>query len=418
MLQPKNWIFRPTQESDRLQFINLARLAFTPQTSLVDAEQAVLEQPLNPPGRQGWVVEDAEGQLVARYRYLDLNVFFENVCFPLAGVGGVAVAMEQRGKGVARWMLEQALTEFRDRQLPLSMLYPFQHGFYRHLGWAWVGQPHQFRVATHYLPSYPERANISAYHLSQASQLQAVYQQVASERNGWLQRDAWQWEEFFRVRGGRELYTYVEAGELLGYIVLEFKQPEWLSAQWAVVVQEWVAQTPSAYRGLLGFVASLRDQVAVVVWNTASNDPFPHLLREQRAYPGIANTESEFGLTHRFGEVGGGFMWRLVDWQRALTLRPIQPGAAFALGFQVRDPVFGEETASFVFADGQMQVAQTPATTSLRLTIEQLTQLFCGVRSPLDLHWTGELEVEGDTSLVHNLALAWQARPPFCWDFF
>ncbi|MBC6435735.1 hypothetical protein FM036_41245 [Nostoc sp. HG1] len=52
------------------------------------------------------------------------------------------------------------------------------------------------------------------------------------------------------------------------------------------------------------------------------------------------------------------------------------------------------------------------------LSIEHLTQLFCGMRSASELHWLGEIEVEGDSSLVAKLDTAWQATPPFCWDFF
>jgi predicted acetyltransferase len=62
-------------------------------------------------------------------------------------------------------------------------------------------------------------------------------------------------------------------------------------------------------------------------------------------------------------------------------------------------------------------VAQS-ASTTIKISIEQLTALFCGMRQASSLQWSGELEIEGDERLLRHLDNAWQATPPFCWDFF
>lgn len=410
--------FRLATEADRPEFINLARLAFAPTTSQAEFEQEVKDQPLNQPQRKGWVVEDAAtNRVVARYRHLELSLFFEGALLPMAGVGGVAVAMEHRGQGIAQWMLEQALQDFREQQLPISMLYPFQHGFYRSLGWAWVGKPYQYRVATRSLPAYPERSHITRYEEWQEAPLKALYEQAAQQHNGWLQRTFW-WEKLLQPKGGREIFSYIEAGKLLGYVALEFKQLEPTQPHLAVVVQEWVAMTAAAYRGIVGFLASLRDQVSTVVWNTSSEDPFPYLLKEQRQDPSLVAPAFEFGLTHRLGAIGGGFMWRLVDIKQAIALRPIRETPPFALSFQVLDPILGKEHFTIEFRDRQMALTQERAKSVLHTSVDHLTELFCGLRRSRDLLWTGELEVEGDDSLLFHLDAAWQAAAPFCWDFF
>ncbi len=412
------WLFRQAEERDRTAFLNLSRLAFMPQTPLAELEQHFATQPLNPPERVGWVVADATGAIAARMQELQFQTWFLGVPFPLAGVAGVAVALERRGQGVARWMLEQGIREWRSRQMPLSMLYPFRHSFYRRLGWATVGHHQQFRVATQHLPLYPERQHIHAYQAADRAALEALYADVAPKHNGWLHRADGQWTEFLTVRGGREIYTYMDEGQLAGYVVLEFKQPPWSDRQWVVVVQEWVARSPAAYRGLVGFVGSLRDQIAIAVWNTDREDPFPHLVLEQRSAPPRPSPETEFGYLHQFGAIGGGFMWRLIDWQSALTLRPIQPGPAFALTLEVHDPVLGTETATIECADGQMQLSQKPAATTVQLSIDQLTTLFAAERSPVTMHWTSELAVTGPEAVLQDWAIAWKTKPLFCWDFF
>lgn len=418
MIDLPDFTIRPAEERDRAQFINLARLAFMPTRSQADVEKEMQDEPLNPPGGQGWAVVDQAGNLAGRYRHLKLALFFQGVEFPMAGVAGVAVAPERRGQKIAQGMIKHALQQFHEQHIPLSMLYPFQHGFYRKLGWAWVGETRQYRVSARHIPLYSERVNVVTYRNDLEAAIKAVYHKAAQQHNGWLQREPNRWKGYFKPEGGEEIYGYTEAGTLLGYMVIEFTHLEPTKTQWAIAVQEWVALTPAAYRGLIGFLASLRDQVTTIVWNTNPQDPFPHLLSEQRCDPTLPPQPFEFGLTHRFGEIGGGFMWRLVDVVKAMELRPIHSGDAFAIAFNIIDPVLGNQQISIEFVEQKMQCTQQPAAASITLSIEHLTQLFCGMRSTSELRWLGEIEVEGDSALIAKLDAAWQATPPFCWDFF
>ncbi len=418
MIDPPGFTIRAAEESDRAQFINLGRLAFDPARSQADVEKEGQDEPLNPPGGQGWVLADQAGNLAGRYRHLELALFFQGIEFPMAGVAGVAVAPERRGQKIAQKMIEYALQQFHEQQIPLSMLYPFQHGFYRKLGWAWVGETHQYRVSARHLPLYSERVNVVPYRGDLEASIKAVYHKAAQQHNGWLQREPNRWKGYFKPEGGEEIYCYAEAGDLLGYMVIEFTHLEPTKTQWAIAVQEWVALTAGAYRGLIGFLASLRDQITTVVWNTYPQDPFPHLLSEQRCDPTLPPQPFEFGLTHRFGAIGGGFMWRLVDVVKALELRPIHPGDPFAIAFHIIDPVLGNQQISVEFVEQKMYCTQQSAATRITLSVEHLTQLFCGMRSASELQWLGEIEVEGDSALISKLDAAWQATPPFCWDFF
>jgi len=413
-----NLIFRAAEERDRTALLNLVRLSFMPMMSRVDLEQELGDRPLNPVGRRDWVVDSGHGELLAGYRQFDFELFLGGVPFPMAGVGSVAVAIAHRGHGVARWMLTQALQDYRDRGFLLSMLYPFRHSFYRKLGWARVGTAHQYRVSSQHLPLYRERSRIIAYQPAQEEAIKRFYNHTAILQNGWLHRASWQWENFFKPKGGREIYTYWESGALLGYIVLEFAELEPDKKQLAVKVREWVAETSAAYRGIVGFLGSLRDQITTVVWNTYQEDPFPHLLQEQRRDPALTLPALDFNFMLTFGTIAGGFMWRVVDPQKAIARRPIQPVKPFALTFQITDPVFGEEKFTVEFADSKMQIVSQPTSTILKTSVDHLAELFSGSRQARQLYWTGELEIEGDDSLLAPLDTAWATQPPFCWDAF
>lgn len=412
------FVLRPVEDRDRAEFLNLVRLAFTPMMSLAELEQELGDRPLSPVGRQGWVVEDGQGTLVARYRQFDFEQFFAGVPFAMAGVGSVAVGLPHRGQGIARWMLTQALKQYRESGFLLSMLYPFRHSFYRKLGWARVGAAHQYRVSSEHIPLYSERSGITAFHPDQKTALQHLYNQVAIQQNGWLHRRSWEWENLFQPKAGREIYVYRDSDGLLGYIVLAFDQLEPEKKQLAVKVQEWVAQTPAAYRGIVGFLGSLRDQMTTIVWNTYPDDPFPHLLHEQRIDPALTTPPIHFDFMLPFGAIAGGFMWRLVDPQAAIVRRPIQPVPPFALTFHITDPVFGAEQFTVEFAAGKMQLLTQPASTLIKTSVDHLAALFSSTRRSRQLQWTGELELEGDAALLAQLDAAWATSPPFCWDTF
>lgn len=412
---------RLAQASDLSQIVNLERLAFAPLRSNAEVERDWFAQGINAPGRRQYLaVEDITGLPVGVYTQLDLQLFFEGQEVNTQGIAGVAVAPECRGQRIARFLLEHALQDARTQQLPLAMLYPFQHGFYRQLGWAWVGRSHQYSIDCRHFPLYPERFGIIPYNATQHRQaLQDIYQQSAVRHNGWLNRDASRWQSRLKLESGREIYCYVEGGKLLGYAIIQFAYPESpLFQSLAVVVQEWVALTADAYRGILGFLAALRDQVTIVTWNTYPEDPFPHLVKEQQRHPLPGQSNTLFGLSHRFGEIGGGFMWRLVDLEAAFRLRPIRSGSSFSLTFQVTDPVFGEQTLAYKFMAEQMQPLAKPTSAVLKTSVDHLTEMFCGLRRATELVWTREIEFEGDRALLQKLDGAWQTTPPFCWDFF
>lgn len=420
MTQLPGITLRPAEDGDLAQIVNLDRLSFAPLSTNAEIEREWYGQGLELPDRSLFIAEQGmTGLAVGSYTQLRLGICFEGQVLPAMGISAVAVAPHFRGQKLARLMMEHAIAEAQTQQLPLMMLYPFQHGFYRKLGWAWVGRSHQYCVSARHLPGYAERSHVVPYDPFQHEpMLRAIYQRQALQHNGWLKRWDWQWQSRVKPVTGREIYCYAEAGEPLGYVVVQFARLEPPQKVLAAIVQEWVATTPAAYRGIVGFLASLRDQVSTIVWNTYADDPFPHLLREQRRDPALPSVPSEFGWTHRFGEINAGFMWRLVDVEAAFCLRPIAAQSTFTLTFQITDPILGDRTLTAEFADGKMHPTAQPATTVLKTSIEHLTELFCGFRRSRDLLWTGELEVEGDRSLLANLDNAWIATSPFCWDFF
>jgi predicted acetyltransferase len=69
----------------------------------------------------------------------DMRQWWHGRAVRMAGVGGVKVAPEQRGRGTGRALMTEVLRVIAGRGYPLSVLYPATAPLYRSLGWEMAG---------------------------------------------------------------------------------------------------------------------------------------------------------------------------------------------------------------------------------------------------------------------------------------
>ncbi len=78
-------------------------------------------------------------RLIGAARCLDLRQWWGGRDLPMAGVSGVKVAPEARGRGVATALLTELMSAMTERGYLISVLYPTTPGLYRSLGWEFAG---------------------------------------------------------------------------------------------------------------------------------------------------------------------------------------------------------------------------------------------------------------------------------------
>jgi predicted acetyltransferase len=86
------------------------------------------------------------GQLLGAARYYDMRQYWHGRAVPMAGVGGVKVAPEARGRGVGRALMSALLTALAEQGFALSVLYPATAQIYRSLGWELAGGNYRAEV--------------------------------------------------------------------------------------------------------------------------------------------------------------------------------------------------------------------------------------------------------------------------------
>jgi predicted acetyltransferase len=80
------------------------------------------------------------GRLVGSARYHLMRQWWHGRSLPMAGVAGVKVAPEDRGRGVGAAMMAMVLEEIAARGFPLSVLFPTTAPLYRAGGWEMAGR--------------------------------------------------------------------------------------------------------------------------------------------------------------------------------------------------------------------------------------------------------------------------------------
>jgi predicted acetyltransferase len=127
---------RPVGESDLEQELDLRARAYGPlggyRERLIASNLALIAA--------GQMFGAYEGdRLVGTARYLDLRQWWRGRVMPMAGVSGVKVAPEARGRGVATRLLTELLSVLTGLGYPISVLYPTAPGVYRSRGFEFGG---------------------------------------------------------------------------------------------------------------------------------------------------------------------------------------------------------------------------------------------------------------------------------------
>lgn len=90
----------------------------------------------------------ADGEIVAGARIFDFAQWWHGRLVPMAGVAGVVVAPEFRGRGAATMLLRGVLDRSAELGAALAALYPAAAAVYRKVGYEFVGARHRFTFTT------------------------------------------------------------------------------------------------------------------------------------------------------------------------------------------------------------------------------------------------------------------------------
>jgi predicted acetyltransferase len=360
-------------------------------------------------------VIELEGEVVASLVLYPFEAYVRGQRVPVAGVGSVAVSPEHRRRGVGEAAMRAALRELRQRGSHLSMLYPFRGSYYRKLGYGVVEHLFQLAVAASNLPLADESRRVRRLMLPDRAAVEALYERMAEHGHfAFVRRPDWWTRRLWSYPGDWVVYEGRRRGQIEGYLYYEVENSRG-PFRLAISLTEFVATSAEAHRGLVGHLASLRDQVEEIHHAAPNDAGWATVLRTaQNLRPG-----AEIGPFNDTGGIATGAMMRITDVKGALELMPVSPAARGEVLIEVEDRVLpvNARTYRVTARDGRLRVAPESSRRLPRLSVpvDVLAPIVTGTLSP---QRAAEMGLISSTGGADEIIEPWfHARPVHLFQF-
>lgn len=273
---------RPATAADIPLLAELFNLAFPGERSVEERARGLREGGIYGGIESTWLAK-LDGVPAGAFRAYRLVMHLHGRRWPTLGLASVAVSPAFRRRGIGRWMCREALRVGRERGDLLSALFPFRVSFYAGLGYVLAGTLHRNRFLLEDLPVSPGWERVHWLPRGASEEVREVYGRVAARSNGLLERSDRMWG--FLQSEKYSAHVYRDAGgQATGYLVAGFRRRR---AGTVLRVRELLAEDSDAHEGLLGWVASQRDQASEAVLDSLPSEGFHRRLSHPRR-PGSA----------------------------------------------------------------------------------------------------------------------------------
>ena len=335
-----------------------------------------------------------------------------------AGLSAVASPPEHRRQGHVARILGESLAEHREDGVCLSVLWPFEHAFYRRYGWGTVSRfrrlkapPEQLAFAT-----AGTDGREGGFRRLDADDHDAAAELLAATAERYdftmARTEAW-WRER-TLRGWKTdpfVYGFERDGELRALLSYAFEERDDGDGR-AMVVSDAAVADPTEWDLIFRFCRDHDSQVERVRLRLPVDVSVLDRVDDPRAV-----TE----------EVRAGPMFRLVDAADALAELAPDPGLDAAFTLAVEDPLVGwhDRPVRVEVADGEVDAERVgaggdgrraPTDADVTAGVNALSQLYAGYRSVDELRANAAIRV--DAAVADDLAALLPPRRTFLREGF
>jgi len=258
--------FLPIPNDHRMEYQRILGYAFSPADGPV-VQKDVDDWPSSLFDARG-VYRTGHGEEkppVSVCKLYSLDAWIRGEYRQIGGLGGVATPPEHRQQGYARELCRGAVTEYRDNDVSLVTLWPFETGFYRTLGWETANRIVTYSMAPDALPSAAVDGRFVPLSQTDWEDLRTVEVAAGTDVALSVRRSQQWWEERTLANwdgGGRPYcYGYKRHGELSGYLVFTVEETE--SGE-SLSVQHIAYTDEQAFEALLTFLGRHGAQIETV----------------------------------------------------------------------------------------------------------------------------------------------------------
>ena len=316
------------------------------------------------PGRRAWGVFEGD-RLVATAAVRDDEQWWGGQPVRMAGIAGVAVHPDARGRGAAGQLVRTLIEHAHQARQSISVLFPTAPGIYRSLGWEVVGALEETRLAVSDLRAVaaPAHVQLRSAGRDDLPALTRLWREHGSATNGLLTRTGPCFcERPLRVLEAGVVTLAEVAGQAVGY--LSYDRGRGYGPEGELQVNELVSTSAEATRALLHALGTWDSVVSSVRWRGPTDD-LGLFLRRPVPPPYEARP----------------WMLRVLDAPAAVAARGYPPGPALEASFTLVDPEVPSHAGAWRLRveQGRGQLERLPADPDLpELQARGLALLYAG----------------------------------------
>ena len=364
----------------------------------------------SPPGRDVWLALD-DDTVVGSLTGYSFESWWHGAPIPTCGLAAIAVAPEQRGRGLLRPLAQAALSAAAERGEGISTLFPTANGVYRSLGYEIVGSLDSVTVPIHELSAVrqPDTTTTRRAGISDMSAVRAIYRTWASEQNGPLTRTG---PCFTRSdRASLDAVTAItlavdtardEGEQIVGFVSWD-RGDGYDPASATMQVHDLIALTADGYRALWRMLGTFATVVGTLRLRT-SGDDLARLVLPSASW----EVRSRQPYMLRVNDPAAAFS------AAKLTLGDFHMEIPFAVSGDALGMADGGYTLTL--ADGSGVCERTPTSNAPTFTTSGLSLLFSGTQSCGNLRLSGHLA--GPAAHDAVLDAIFGSRPMHIRDYF
>lgn len=357
--------YSPFPDDRREEFSRFLSYAFSPENGPYEPDEEDEVPPQARLGENRGLFDGDDPVSVCRHHYFTSRV--RGTDLTMAGLSAVATPPEHRRKGMIRRLLTESLREYRDREVAIATLWPFETPFYAQFGWATAfrtavqtADPAVYRIGDPPAGRYYRAENNDWRALDSVLESHAVDYELAVDRSeSW-----WRNRAFHGWNSDPYVYVWERDGEPGGYVVYSIAEEDdgKLLGVWDMAFVDHEAQW-----AMLRFLADHDSQVETVRVSAPAQE---HLLD-------VVENPADLTVS-----LEAGAMVRIVDIARALEALSYSTDVSGTVTIAIDDPLvdWNDGTVDVSFAEGTATVTPSDRPTDVELGIGALSQLFVGYR--------------------------------------
>ena len=337
------------------------------------------EPEVDGPGWHWWGAVDGP-RVVAQAGDREFDGWFGGRVLPVAGIAGVTVAAEERGRGVLGPLLVALLEQARARGAVMSTLFPSASGIYRRAGYEVVAATRRVDVPSSALNLLPRTPDVTLRRAGEgdAETVRRLYDTWASGVDGALTRRGVSFPASdAELVGAFTGVTLAEGagGEVLGYA--SWTRGTENGTDPGLAVADLLATSAQAYAALLRTLGSFASVTSTVRLRTSGDDLVRLLL---------PTTDWAWAAEDLY-------MLKVLDVEAAFSGARCADGLTLRAGFTLAGDILAEVNGSYtvVAEGGRVTCVRSPVVDDRTLTPRGLALLVTGAAPCRDLRVLGLL---------------------------